>query len=242
MRRQLAALTPRSTRAWLLGAAGILGLIAIGLVGRQVAGFVPAFGAWVRGLGVLGPVVFTAGYGLAVIALVPGSILTLTAGAVFGVVWGTVYVFLGASLGMAGAFLISRHLARAAVERRIAGTPGLEAIDAAIAREGGKIVFLLRLSPAFPFSMLNYLLGLTRVRFSAYLLASVGVLPGTILYTVAGRVAGDLAVIASGDAPVNQGASVVLVSIGLLATLGVTLYITRLARRALAASTGVVSK
>lgn len=215
---------------------GVAGLLLVG--GRQLAGVIPAFAEAVRGLGVLGPVVFILGYALGTVALVPGALLTLAAGAVFGVTWGTIYVAAGATMGMAGAFLISRHLARDAASRRLAGRPGLAAIDEAIGREGLKIVFLLRLSPAFPFSVMNYALGLTRVRFRDYLLASVGILPGTVLYTYAGRVAGDLAMIAAGDAPVDATGNLVLLGVGFAATILVTVVLTRTARRALATSTG----
>lgn len=232
---------PRSSRGWLRLAGGVAILILALATGRELAALVPAFAAWVRDQGALGPAVFMATYAAATIALVPGSLLTLAAGAVFGLFWGTVYVLIGATAGLAGGFLVSRYLAREAVERRLAGTPGLAALDRAIAREGGKIVFLLRLSPVFPFSILNYLLGLTRVRFRDYLLASVGILPGTILYTYTGKVAGDLAVIAAGGAAVDQRASVASWVLGLGATLVATIFITRLARRALAASTGVDS-
>jgi uncharacterized membrane protein YdjX (TVP38/TMEM64 family) len=134
-------------------------------------------------------------------------------------------------------FLVSRYVARGLVETRLAGDPRLALIDRAIGAEGRKIVLLLRLSPVFPFSLLNYALGLTRVRFADYLLASIGMLPGTLLYVYSGKLAGDVATLAGG-APVAKGAGYyALWGVGLLATLAVTVYVTRIARRALAQAT-----
>ena len=204
------------------------------LLGRAAGGYVQSFAAWVDGLGAWGPAVFIVGYALAVAAFVPGSLLTLAGGAIFGLVRGTAFVFAGATLGACGAFLIARYLARRVVERRLGANPRFAAIDRAIAREGRKIVFLLRLSPVFPFSLLNYALGLTRVRFVDYLVASLGMLPGTLLYVYYGKVLGDVAKIAAG-APVPRDAGYwTILGLGLAATLAVTIVVTRTARRALA--------
>lgn len=167
----------------------------------------------------------------------PGSLLTLAAGAVFGVGLGTVYALLGATLGASGAFLISRHVARDAFQRRMAAYPRFNSIDQAVSREGWKVIFLLRLSPLFPFTLLNYALGLTRIRFVDFLIASVGMLPGTLLYTYSGKVAGDIAALAAGHSPPRTAAYYVVLGLGLAATVAVTTVVTRLARRALAAAT-----
>ena len=215
--------------------AALLALIALG---RLVGGYIPAFAARVDALGFWGPAVFVTGYALAVVAFVPASLLTLAAGAIFGVVSGTVYVFIAAIVGSSLAFLVSRYLARGLVERRLAGNARFAAIDRAVGEQGRKIVFLLRLSPVFPFNLLNYALGLTRVRFGDYLLAGFGMLPGTLLYVYSGRVAGDVAALASGSAaPAGPGRSALLI-VGLVATLVVTTFVTRIARRALAEATG----
>jgi uncharacterized membrane protein YdjX (TVP38/TMEM64 family) len=210
--------------------AAVVGLIVLG---RQAGAYLPQFVAWVNGLGVWGPVVFIAGYVVAAVAFVPGSILTLAAGAIFGLGKGVVYVFIAAVLGSSAAFLVSRYLARPAIERRVAGNARFAAIDRAVGAQGRKIVFLLRLSPVFPFNLLNYALGLTRVRFVDYLTASVGMLPGTLLYVYYGKLAGDVATLASGAA-VEKGAGYYAVLIlGLVATIVVTAVVTRTARRAL---------
>jgi uncharacterized membrane protein YdjX (TVP38/TMEM64 family) len=218
--------------------AALAALVALVALGRLAGDEIPRFAAWVKGLGPGAPAVFVAGYTLAVVVGAPGSLLTAAAGAVFGLGAGTLYAFAGAVLGSALAFLVARHLARAAVERRLAGDPRFAAIDRAVGEQGRKIVFLLRLSPVFPFNLLNYALGLTRVRFADYLLASLGMLPGTLLYVWSGKLAGDVAALAGGAPPPGGAGRQVLLAVGLLATLAVTVLVTRIARRALAEATG----
>jgi uncharacterized membrane protein YdjX (TVP38/TMEM64 family) len=217
-----------------LGLAAALAVLI--LLARQLGGYIPAFARWVEGLGPLGPVVFVLGYAVATVAFVPGSLLTLAGGAIFGLAEGTVIVFIGASLGAIAAFLVSRYVARAAIERRLGAHPRFAALDRAIAQEGRKIVFLLRLSPVFPFVFLNYALGLTRVRLADYALACFGMLPGTLLYVYYGKVVGDVAALAAGAAPQRGTAHYVVLGLGLLATLVVTTVVTRIASRALKSS------
>ncbi len=218
---------------WARVAVVALVVAALVLAGRQLGDQVPRFAAWVEGLGVWGPLVFVVGYAAAVVAFAPGSLLTLAAGAIFGLLEGTLYVFVAATLGAAAAFLVARHGARGWVERRLAGSPRFAAIDRAVAREGRKIVLLLRLSPVFPFNLLNYALGLTRVRFVDYFVASIGMLPGTVLYVYYGKLAGDVAALAGG-ASVERGAGYwTVLLLGLVATIAVTTVVTRIARRAL---------
>jgi uncharacterized membrane protein YdjX (TVP38/TMEM64 family) len=209
---------------------------ALMLAGRQVAGFVPAFVAWVDGLGWWGPAIFIVGYVVATVAMVPGTVLTLAAGAVFGIGWGFVWVLTGATLGAIAAFLVSRYVARGMVERKLADER-FEAVDRAVGEHGFKIVALLRLSPAFPFNALNYGLGLTRVRLRDYALACLAMAPGTLLYVYYGAVAGDIAGAAAGE--VERGLEQWLfLGLGLVATVIVTIIITRIARRALREKTG----
>jgi uncharacterized membrane protein YdjX (TVP38/TMEM64 family) len=201
--------------------------------GRRAAAYLPQFAGWVEGLGALGPIVFMAGYAVAVVAFVPGSLLTLAGGALFGLVQGVIYVFAAAVLGSTASFLLARSIARDAVSRRIEGDARFRAIDRAVGEEGRKIVFLLRLSPVFPFNLLNYALGLTRVGLADYLLASLGMLPGTILYVYVGKLGGDVAAVAGGAQTERGLADWALLVVGLAATVIVTLLITRIARRAL---------
>jgi len=201
------------------------------LLGREFAAVVPGFVEWVRGLGWWGPAFFIAGYVVATVAMVPGTVLTLAAGAIFGIGWGFLWVLTGASLGAISAFLVGRHVARGLVERHLRDAR-FHAVDAAIGEHGLVIVALLRLSPVFPFNVLNYGLGLTRVRFRDYALACFAMAPGTLLYVYYGRVAGDLASAAAGTS--ERGAEYwSFLGLGLAATVLVTLFVTRIARRAL---------
>lgn len=230
--------TGASRRAWLVRLAIAAAAIALLLVaGRQLGALVPAFQAWVAGLGAWGPLAFVAGYALAVVAFAPGSLLTLAGGAIFGLARGTVYVFVAALIGATLAFLIARYLARPWVERRVAADPRFAAIDRAIAGQGRRIVFLLRLSPLFPFNLMNYALGLTRISLRDYVLASLGMLPGTLLYVYYGSLAGELAQAAGGArtrSPLEWG----LLALGLVATVVVTRIVTRTASRALREAAG----
>ncbi len=211
----------------------LLVIAALVLLGRWGGGYVPRFVEWVRSLGALGPVVFIVGYIVAAVAGIPGSLLTLAAGAIFGLAFGVVYVFIGATLGASAAFLVARYLARGIVEKRVGSNAKFQALDQAIAANGRKIVFLLRLSPVFPFSLLNYALGLSRVRFADYVIASVGMLPGTVLYVYYGKLAGDVATVAAGNAPARDAGYYAMLGVGLIATIAVTTLITRVAARAL---------
>jgi uncharacterized membrane protein YdjX (TVP38/TMEM64 family) len=217
-----------------LYALGVLAaLAALWWLGRLGGPHLQAFTEWVDGLGLWGPLVFIAGYAVATVALVPGSILTLAAGVIFGLAKGTLYVFVGASLGACAAFLVSRYLARSTVEKRLEAHPKFAAIDRAVGREGRKIVFLLRLSPIFPFNLLNYGLGLTRVRFVDYAIACFGMLPGTFLYVYYGSLGGDLATVAGGVEVEKDAGYWVVNGLGVLAAVAVTALITSKARQAL---------
>jgi uncharacterized membrane protein YdjX (TVP38/TMEM64 family) len=186
--------------------------------------------AWVGELGPWGGVIFIALYVVATVLFIPGSVLTLGAGAVFGVALGSVYVSIAATLGATCAFLVGRHLARDAIARRIGGNERFAAIDRAVANEGWKIVGLTRLSPVFPFTLLNYAFGLTQVKLSHYVLASwIGMMPGTVMYVYLGS----LATVATGDRTRTAG-EWALYGVGLLATVIVTVFVTRIAKRALA--------
>ena len=192
--------------------------------------------AWVESLGAWGPIAFIVIYNLATVLFLPGSLLTLGGGAIFGLVQGSIYVFVAATLGATFAFLIGRYLARDAIAKKIDGNQKFKAIDEAIAKEGLKIVFLTRLSPVFPFNLLNYALGLTSVSLKDYVLGSLGMLPGTILYVYLGSLAGDLAMIGQESATADPAAAkfqLIAKVVGLLATLGVTIYVTKVAKKAL---------
>jgi uncharacterized membrane protein YdjX (TVP38/TMEM64 family) len=188
---------------------------------------------WIRGLGAIAPVAFIAIYIVACVALLPGSILTIGAGVIFGVVLGSIYVSIASTLGATAAFLIGRYFARGWVSARLEGNAKFKAIDEAVGKEGWKIVILTRLSPVFPFNLLNYAYGLTRVTLRDYFFASwAGMIPGTILYVYIGSLSGDLARAASGSAR-RTPAGWVLTAVGFIATVAVAIYATRIGAQAL---------
>lgn len=226
----LPELEARGRRPWRWVGVGLLvvGLL-VGLRFLPIEVWLRAAISWVADLGWWGAVLFVALYALAAVLLVPGSVLTLGAGAVFGVVRGTFIVSVAATLGATAAFFIGRYLARERVARWIEANPRFGAIDRAVAEQGWKIVLLTRLSPLFPYTLLNYAFGLTQVRAGHYVLASwIGMLPGALMYVYLGslaRVVGERS---------RTAGEWVLYGVGLAATIGVTVFVTRLARTALA--------
>ena len=209
-------------------------VIALFVVGRALDAqtWLAAALEWIRGLGPWAPLIFLLLYIAACVLLLPGSVLTLGAGAVFGLPRGVLIAWVSATLGATAAFLVGRYLVRDWVTRTIASSPKFQAVDAAVAREGGKIVALMRLSPVVPFNLLNYAFGATRVSLRDYVLASaLGMLPGTVMYVYLGSVAGE---IAAGPARARTPAEWAFYGAGLLATVAVTVYLARLARATLA--------
>ena len=189
---------------------------------------------WVDSLGAVGAIAFIIIYILATVAFFPGSILTLGAGVVFGVVLGSFYVFIGATIGATAAFLVGRYLARGWVAEKIQGNNKFQAIDEAVGKEGLKIVLLTRLSPIFPFTLLNYAYGVTGVSLKDYLIGCAGMIPGTIMYVYIGSLAGSLATIGTSAPATNPVLLWTIRLIGFIATVAVTLYVTKIARQALA--------
>jgi uncharacterized membrane protein YdjX (TVP38/TMEM64 family) len=188
---------------------------------------------WSQSLGMWAPVVIGLIYLPAAVLFLPGSVLTIGAGLVCGLLPGTIAVSLGATSGASLAFIVGRTIARKWVESKVAANPKFQAIDRAVGSGGFKIVLLTRLSPVFPFNLLNYAYGLSRVRFRDYLIGSwLGMLPGTVMYVYIGSTLKSLAELASGK--VQGGApQKVLFGAGLVATILVALYITHLARKEL---------
>ncbi len=194
----------------------------------------------VDGLGFLGPLAFGAAYVVAALAFFPGSALTLTAGAVLGLAWGTVTASFASTTAAALAFLIARYVARDKFARQARRFPKFQAIDRAIGDGGGKIIAMLRLSPAVPFSLGNYLFGLTAIRFWPYVLASwLFMLPGTFMYVYLGNIGTEGLRSAAGAERGKTPAEWALLAVGLMATIAVTTYVTRLARKALNQQTNI---
>jgi uncharacterized membrane protein YdjX (TVP38/TMEM64 family) len=203
-------------------------LLAVALLAAVAAAVVwrdrldpAALQAWVEGAGAAGPVLFMAIYALATVLFLPGSVLTLAGGALFGPVWGTLWNLTGATVGAALAFLVARYLGADWVARR-AG-PRLSRLNQGVSAEGWRFVAFVRLVPIFPFNLLNYALGLTRIPFLAYVVASwIFMLPGTVAYTwlgFAGREA-----LAGGEGMIRN----VLIALALLASVA---FLPRLVRK-----------
>lgn len=208
----------------------IVGLIVLGRV-FDVPTYLRMAMEWIRDLGFLGAFVFIGLYAATTVMLVPGTIPTLAAGAIFGIAQGTLYVSLGSTLGATLAFFVGRYLARDWVASKLASRPNFAAIDEAIGREGWKIIGLLRLSPVIPFSLSNYFYGVTKVKPLGYVLASwIGMLPGTIMYVYIG---GLLGMAAGSDGGGMTTGQIVMMVVGLAATVAVTIMITRIAKKAI---------
>src|SRR5467141_1666288 len=230
---QKASFSISSKWRWVLYATAGVGVV-LALKYFHVQDLLKAALDWIGKLGPWGPVIFVGLYVVATVLFIPGSVLTLGAGAVFGVALGSVCVSISATLGATAAFLVGRYLARDAIARKIEKHEKFATIDRAVADEGWKIVLLTRLSPVFPFTLLNYAFGLTRVKLSHYLLASwLGMIPGTVMYVYLGS----LINVGTGHRQRTTG-EWVLYGAGLLATVTVTVFVTRLARRALAKKIG----
>ncbi len=214
--------------------AGAIAILVIGVFAAMMQlpmrAILDRVNAFVQGMGAMGWVVYGLLYVVATILLVPGSALTLGGGLIFGLFWGTVVVSLASTTGAALAFLIARYIARDRVANMARQYPRFGAVDRAVSQGGWKIVGLLRLSPAVPFNLQNYLYGLTGIRFWPCVLTSwAAMLPGTFLYVYLGYLAraGVEAAADEGGASIGMWA---LRIAGFVATVAVTVYVTRLAR------------
>ncbi|CAN5363574.1 hypothetical protein BH20VER3_BH20VER3_19840 [soil metagenome] len=215
---------------WIALGAGLI-LLSIAISFLPVADWVKAFTNWIRHLGITGAFIFICAYALAAVLLVPGAIFTIAAGLVYGILGGTAVALAGATLGAGLAFLVARYLLRARIEKFARENKRFGAIDEAVGQQGWKIVGLLRLSPLIPFNVSNYFYGVTSIGFWPYLLASaVGMLPGTLLYAYLGAIG------QAGLSGTKRGHSLLewtFLGLGLLATIAVTIFVSRLARNAL---------
>ncbi|WP_309892821.1 VTT domain-containing protein [Archangium sp.] len=226
----------RGLGRWVAGVAAVVALVlAFKLlpVDTWLLGLVER----IRDTGLKGAGLYVALYVVATVLVMPASVLTLGAGFAYGPVYGSLLVVVASNLGALSAFLLGRTALRERVSRRLEGQPRFSAVDAAVAGQGFKVVLLLRLSPLFPFNLLNYALGLTRVRPRDFVLASfLGMLPGTVLYVYLGSLVTSVAQLSRGQRPEAGFSGQLLFWGGLAATILVTVYVTRLARRALDAT------
>lgn len=199
---------------------------------------------WTQGLGIWGPIFVAAFYIVACILFLPGSVLTLGAGFIFKLLVGTITVSIGSTLGACAAFLVGRTFGRNWVAKKVAKNEKFTTIDNAVGQQGFKIVLLIRLSPVFPFNLLNYAFGLTKVSFAKYALGSwIGMLPGTIMYVYFGAGLRSLADAAAGKVETGVTGQIFF-WVGLIVTIAVTIFVTGLARKALkqAAPTNPIQK
>jgi uncharacterized membrane protein YdjX (TVP38/TMEM64 family) len=196
-----------------------------------VADWVGGFADWVSGQGARGVVIFSAGYVLATLLLVPGSLLAIAAGVVFGMPWGVLIAVASATVAAILAFLASRYLARGAVSAWIRKHRMFGALDAAIGARQGRIILLMRLSPIVPASLSNYFFGVTRARLWKYVLATpAGIAPGIFLEVYLGHMG--MATLRPGEAPLS-GAQIAMLGAGLAVTAVLTWYLARVAKREL---------
>tara|TARA_B100002052_G_scaffold75438_3_gene68426 strand:- start:547 stop:1167 length:621 start_codon:yes stop_codon:yes gene_type:complete len=181
-----------------------------------------------------GAVLFVPLYALWVTLLLPGVWASMLAGVLYGPWGGSFVVFLGASLGAEAAFLLGRHWWRDWARRRLQALPKLQAVEQAVSREGLRLVLLTRLSPAFPFSLLNLAYGLSDVSLRDYSIGLIGIIPGTVLFCGLGALAGDVArfgAVLAGEADLKTWA---MRAVGVIATLAVVWLVGRAAQQALA--------
>jgi uncharacterized membrane protein YdjX (TVP38/TMEM64 family) len=214
---------------------GVAAAAVIILTEREI---LPSIGLWFQELGAAAPAAFILVYVLLTVALVPNSFLTIASGALFGFYWGTVYSFVASVLGAVAAFLAARYLVRDRLARRLVASPRFRRIDRALCRDGLRVVLLIRLSPVFPFSLLNYALGMSRVRLRDYVLGSIAMLPGTALYVYPGMVAGKVVALGAGRAEPHDGRYYLTMAGGLVVTVLAIVLLTRVARRSLREETG----
>jgi uncharacterized membrane protein YdjX (TVP38/TMEM64 family) len=198
------------------------------------------FRQWIRELGPWGLVLLAVAYTPVCLLLLPGSLVTLGAGVLFPPLLAIIAVSLGSTVGAAIAFLLSRTVGRRRLEAWLQRRPWFGPLDRAVAEQGFRIVFLTRLTPVLPYSLLSYAFGLTRVGFGWYLLATwIGMLPGTAVYVYLGSAAKGVSALLSdllaGRAAENLPQTIILI-VGLTAAITVTTLLVRIARRALAES------
>lgn len=199
----------------------------------------PVFMEWVRDQGLWGAVIVGVAYAVATVLMIPGSIITLMIGAIYGPWLGTALVSPASVLGATLAFLLGRNVFRSSIEKKMEGSPKFTALQVAMEKEGFKILTLVRLSPIFPFTLVNYAFGITRVKLHHYVLGSfLGMLPGTLMYVYLGKAAGaaaeDLASLQTSGVKPDSALGDIFFWGGLAATVVVTVFVTRAAKRALA--------
>ena len=209
------------------------GSFAFLLAALPVDTLLDSLSLWIEGFGFWAPLTFAITYCLAATLFIPASALSLSAGVLFGVWIGTAAVWTGAVGCIALSFLIARYGLRARIEALASSYPRFAAVDRAIGEQGWKIVALTRLSPVFPFTLQNYLFGVSAIRFwPCWIASAIFITPGTFLYVYLGFVGGAAA--AAAGSPGADALRLSLQLVGLAATVVVTLLIARVATKAIA--------
>jgi uncharacterized membrane protein YdjX (TVP38/TMEM64 family) len=224
----------RKFRLWLL----MLLVLMMVIIGQRLnlMAHVQPIWLWLNTLATQDPLTFIIVFNVATLVGIPASLLAMRVGYVFGAGWGTWYVLIAAIVGAIVTFTIGRYLAKDWVQRKIQHNLWFKAIDRAVAQEGWKIVLLTRLSPIFPFNLTNYAFGVTQISLKSYMLGSMGILPGTFLYTYVGSLANDLTTINLSTSSAHFSIQFVqwtMRIVGLAATVLLLLYTNRLAKKAL---------
>ena len=235
----------RRAALWLKLFLAVLALAALALIARRlgIQQWLQHTLAAIHDLGSWAPVAYILFYTVACIFAIPGSLLTLGGGFLFGVGFGILYVSIGATLGASSAFLVGRYLLRKWVVKKLGHNLRFQALDEAVAREGWKIVMLVRLCPIFPFPVTNYGFGITRIPLKEYVLASwAGMLPAMLVLVYIGSLAGSLANLGAGSGRTRTPLEWTFYAVGLVISIVVTIYITKIARRALDEKTALKHK
>ena len=182
----------------------------------------------------LGIVSFIIIYSIWVTLLLPGVWASMLAGSLYGTWIGTIVVFTGAFIGAQISFLLARALMREWIEDRLSSSSKFESVRQAVSRQGLKLIILTRLSPAFPFSLLNFVYGLSEVKLIDYSIGLIAILPGSIVFCGLGSIAGDMA--SFQDVLINSNnelTSQALRIVGIITTILSVLIVTRVAKKAI---------
>src|SRR6266487_2812291 len=234
---------PKNALGWLVALIVIVIALFLAMKILPVQQWLGSFNTWVGQMGAVGIFIFIGVYAVATVLLAPGAVLTIGAGFAFGLWKGFLAVSAGSTIGAALAFLVARFVARDKIEAMARRNTKFQRIDNAIGKQGAKLIFLLRLSPVIPFNVSNYFYGLTAVKFWPYVLASwIGMMPGTFLYVYIGT-AGKAAVSAAGGGEaIKHGWQYwTFISVGLAATIVVTIWVSKIARDAVKKTADVKS-
>jgi len=232
----------RRTKRFLALALAIISLAAIGRIlptGRWISSVVELL----RGAGIGGAVLYVVLYTPGALLFVPAALFTFAGGYAYGALVGALIAIPGVALSATAVFWLTRTVLRRPVEQWLRTDPRFTVLDQLLTRFGAKAVILLRFSPISPFSILNFAFGLTGMKTAHYLLASaIGAIPGAAFYAQLGALAPHLNDLSSGRLPAGGRAQTVFLCVGLCITVGVAVWLGRMAREALATSGDVTEK